>query len=231
MADPASDPGQVASAVIAAAADAYRAAGDDPGVIESLRAMAILASSSRRDDFADALVALGYSARSQTDALGFLATVFSETEKRFGPMAGRTIFTEFAFGALREALTETVSQQTGSLFTTGIDEMRDAYRQFSTEKGFARLSRLFFARMLTRSLLYFTDREAANQLGQEHRSEAGLQSFNDAVGTYAFEASKIVEEYAGDWYSKKRWEGTVERTESMAARAMGKIADELAMAE
>ncbi len=194
--------------------------------------MAFLADASRRQDFAGSLTRFGYDLEGKVDALGFLTIVFKETEHRFGPITDRTIFTEFAYGALREALTETVASQTGSLFSTGIDEMRDAYRAFSTERGFARLARLFFSRMMSRSLLYFSDHEAANQLGGvAGRSEADIRVFNDAVSRYAFEASKIVEAYAGDWYSKKRWQGTVELTESLAATAMRKIADELAMAE
>lgn len=232
MAEPEVDPARVASAIIAAAVDAYRNAGDDPGVIESLRAMAFLADASRRQDFAGSLTRFGYDLEGKVDALGFLTIVFKETEHRFGPITDRTIFTEFAYGALREALTETVASQTGSLFSTGIDEMRDAYRAFSTERGFSRLARLFFSRMMSRSLLYFSDHEAANQLGGAGgRSEADIRVFNDAVSRYAFEASKIVEAYAGDWYSKKRWQGTVELTEGLAATAMRKIADELAMAE
>lgn len=232
MGEPGVDPAQVASAIVAAAVDAYRNAGDDPGVIESLRAMAFLADASRRQDFAGSLSRFGYDLEGTADALGFLTSVFKETERRFGPMSERTVFTEFAYGALREALTETVASQTGSLFYTGVEEMRDAYRAFSTERGFARLTRLFFSRMLSRSLLYFSDHEAANQLGGTGlRSEADIHVFNEAVGRYAFEASGIVEEYAGDWYSKKRWLGTVQQTEGMAATAMHKIADELAMAE
>lgn len=232
MAEPEVDPSRVASAIIAAAVEAYRNAGNDPGVVESLRAMAFLADASRRDDFAESLARFGFELTDRADALGLLSSVFQATERRFGPKSERTIFTEFALGALQEALTETVASQTGSLFLTGLDEVRDAYRAFSTERGFARLSRLFFSRLLSRSLLYFSDREAANQLGGGGglRTQADLQAFNEAVARYSFEASRIVEDFAGGWYSKRRWLGSIDRTEGMSAVAMRKIADELAMA-
>ena len=232
MAEPEVDPARVAGAIIAAAVKAYRLAGDDPGVVESLRSMAFLADASRRDNFAQSLAQYGFGTEGKADALALLSRVFQATESRFGPTGDRTIFTEFAFGALQEALTETVASQTGSLFLTGIDAAQDAYRAFSTERGFARLSRLFFARLLSRSLMYFADHEAANQLGGQGglRSETDLRAFNEAVTRYAFEASRIVEDFAGGWYSKGRWLRTVDRTEGMASVAMRKLADELAMA-
>ncbi len=222
----------VAGAVVRAAEAAYRAAGDDPGIVESLRVMAVLADSSRRDDFAGALRNQGFSVAGSEDALALLQTVLGEAEGRFGPMGQRTIFTEFALGALQEALTQTVASQTGSLFLSGLDDARDAYRQFSTERGFARLAHLFFARLLSRSLRYFTDHEAPNRLGGDGRlrSEADLRRFNEDVDRYAAEAARIVEDFAGGWYSKRRWLGGVDQTEGVAAVAMRKIADELTRA-
>jgi hypothetical protein len=230
--DPSADISQVAAAIIKAAEQAYRVAGDDPGLVESLRAMAFLADASRRDDFRQALIEHGFPMQGGDDALSFLRSVFQETERRFGPTGSRTIFTEFALSALQESLTETVGAQTGSLFLTGVDDMRDAYRAFSTQRGFSKLARLFFARLLSRSLRYFSDHEAANRLGGRGRlrDQSDIRVFNEAVDRYAFEAARIVEDYAGGWYSKGRWLGGVERTEGLAAVAMRKIADELALA-
>lgn len=79
---------------------------------------------------------------------------------------------------------------------------------------------------------YFTDQEAANRLGVGGRlqSEADLRAFNEAVDRYGREAARIVEEYAGAWYSKRRWLGDVDQTEGLAAVAMRKVADELTRA-
>jgi len=230
--DPSVEVPRVAEAIVRAAEDAYRQAGDDPGIVESLRVMAFIADASRRDDFAQALADYGLPTTGSQDAIAFLAKVFQETERRFGPTARRTVFTEFALAALQEAMSETVGVQTGSLFLSGVEDMRDAYRAFSTQRGFAKLARLFFARFLARSLRYFSDQEASNQLGGGGRlhDQSDLRVFNAAVDRYAFEAARIVEDFAGGWYSKRRWLGDVERTEGLAAIAMRKIADELALA-
>lgn len=229
MDDPEATIGVVAGAIVGAAEQAYRDAGADPGIVESLRSMAILADASRSADFAGQLREAGFQISGDEDAIGLLRVVLRETEDRFGPTAQRSVFTEFALGALQESLTETVTSQTGSLFLTGLEDAKDAYRQVSTERGFARLSRLFFARLLARSLRYFTDQAAASRLGAGGRlnTEADLAAFNDAVDQYGREASRIVEEFAGSWYSKRRWKGGVDQTEGLAAIAMRKVADEL----
>lgn len=232
MDDPQADTEAVASAVVTAAEKAYRAAADDPGVVESLRVMAFLADASRQEAFADALRAYGIPVNGDENALGLLRVVLSETEARFGPTSQRTIFTEFALGALQESLTRTVAQQSGSLFLSGMDDAQLAYRQFSTERGFGRLAHMFFASLLSRSLRYFTDQEAANHLGSDGRlrSETDIRVFNEALDRYGSEAARIVEEFAGAWYSKRRWLGGVDRTEGLAAVAMRKVADELTRA-
>lgn len=230
--DPDADVASVASAVVTAAEAAYRAAGADPGVAESLRVMAVLADASRQDDFPAALQRHGFSVTGNEDAVALLQKVLSETEERLGPTSARTIFTEFGLAALQESLTQTVASQTGSLFLSGLDDAREAYRQFSSQRGFANLAHLFFARLLSRSLRYFTDHEAANHLGGDGRlrTEADLRRFNEDVDRYAAEAARIVEDFAGSWYSKRRWLGGVDQTEGVAAVAMRKIADELARA-
>ena len=63
--------------------------------------------------------------------------------------------------------------------------------------------------------------ERARSLRAIHRA------FNEAVDQYGREASRIVEDFAGAWYSKRRWKGGVDQTEGLAAVAMRKVADEL----
>lgn len=233
MDDAATPVDDVAMAVASAAEKAYRAAGADPGVVESLRAMAVLADASRQADFAAALRAGGFAVAGDEDAVRLLRSVLRDTEARFGPVGQRSVFSEFALGALQESLTSTVTNQTGSLFLSGLDDAQHAYRQFSTERGFAQLAHLFFSRMLARSLRYFTDQAAANQLGHGGRlnSQADLRAFNEAVDRYGGEAARIVEDFAGAWYSKRRWlRSDIAQTDGLAAVAMRKIADELTRA-
>lgn len=221
----------VAAAIVRAAEDAYRAAGVDPGLVESLRSIAVVADASRQEDFAGALRAAGFAIQGDEDAVRLLRVLLRDTELRFGPTGQRTVFTELALSALQDSLSESISSQTGSLFLTGLDDAQAAYRTFSTERGFATLAHKFFARLLSRSLRYFTDQAAPNRLGSGRLgSEEDLRSFNNAIDRYGREAARIVEEYAGAWYSKRRWLGDIDRTEGLAAVAMRKVADELARA-
>lgn len=224
---------QLARAIVQAAEAAYVQASEDRGVEESLRLMAVLASSARSPDFQERLAAEGISVTQDTDAVRFLRDLFLEANRRFGPNSERSIFSEFASLALREALTEAVGAQTGTLFTAGIADVQEAYRQFGTERGFARLSRLFFARLLAQSLQYFTDKGIASELGEDGgvRDEEELLEIRRAIRGYSFEASKIVEDFAGAWYSKSRWLKRERETGGFASVAMRKIAAEIAAAQ
>lgn len=230
--DPEADAEAIARAAISAAVDSYRLAGADLGLVESLRTMAVLANASRSEDFEAAVAAAGLPAAAQHDAVSFLVAVFQDTERRFGPNAQRTIFSEFALAALQESISRNVATQTRTLFLSGVDDVRDAYRAFSSDRGFAKLARQFFATFLSRSLRYFMDQEAPNRVGGEGRfgTQADLRAFYEGVDTYAFEAARIVEDFAGGWYAKRRWLGGVEDTDGLAAVAMRKLADELALA-
>lgn len=223
----------VAKAVVVAARHAYEAAGADPGVAESVRIMAQLAVAARSKDFENSLRSSGYAVEADADAIGFLDHVFREADRRFGRISDRTIFTEFASAAMREALTEAVSAQSGTLFSSGLDDVQTAYRAFATQKGFARLSRSFFSKLLARSLKYFTDHEAANLLGSGRlENQDALRDFNRAIDGYAYEAARIVEAFGGAWYSKRSWlRDADERAGGFAAVAMRKLSDELAQAQ
>lgn len=223
----------VARAVVEAARSAYESAGADPGIVESVRIMAELAVAARSKNFEDSLRNSGYRVEVETDAISFLDDVFREADRRIGRVEDRTIFTEFASVALREALTEVVSAQSGTLFTSGLDDVQAAYRAFSTQRGFAKLSRSFFSKVLSRSLRYFTDHEASNLLGSGRlANQDALHEFNRAIDGYAYEAARIVEEFGGAWYSKRSWlEDTGERAGGFTAVAMRKLSDELAQAQ
>jgi hypothetical protein len=114
---------------------------------------------------------------------------------------------ELARAALLESLSVRIRDRLPSLFEPTPQEIRKALASFSSGQSFAGLARDFFARLTYRSLDYYLSRELANHTGAEKRfaDDAGRVAFERALSQHTFEASRIVEEFAGGWYGKTVW--------------------------
>jgi hypothetical protein len=116
---------------------------------------------------------------------------------------------EMAQMALVESLTGAVAPQLPTLFEPEPDEVRRALGRLSSGDQFAAFARSFFARLTGRTLDYYLSRQLANHIGPGERfaSSAERLAFDEALATHAFEASRIVEDFAGGWYGKTIWQG------------------------
>lgn len=220
----------VAAAIVRATRGWYAQSAADPGLLESVRALAQLASAARAPDFRTALGEHGFDLPEDASAPRALHLVFQELDRRLPPVRDRTVFTHFAVAAFRQAITEAVQSQSATLFDSGLADTRSAFRSFSTERGFGRLARGYFGRLVAQSLLYFSDKETANLLGSSSRlsSQRDLLEFNSAIEQYAHEAARVVEPFSGEWFSKRNWlRDAPQRAGGFAAHAMRKLAADL----
>jgi hypothetical protein len=103
-----------------------------------------------------------------------------------------------------ESLTSTLRQQTESLFGTTPADVQRELAKLATPKNFSLLARDFFSRLSERYLTYFLSRELSN-----HRSVDENRQFREALSLHCKQASKIVEQFAGGWYSKTNFEGGI----------------------
>jgi hypothetical protein len=111
-----------------------------------------------------------------------------------------------------------------SLLDSGIQDVQRAFRDFSTERRFGELARRFFASFMSRTLLSFVDRELPKHVGTTSiPTSADAEGFKRALETHAWEASAIVERYAGEWYSKWNWQtqGEISQREAQGFTAKG----------
>lgn len=78
---------------------------------------------------------------------------------------------------------------------------------FAGGHEFSTLARDFFARLSYRSLDYYLSRELADHIGVDKRfgNDGERIAFETALRQHTFEASKIVETFAGGWYGKTVW--------------------------
>ena len=103
----------------------------------------------------------------------------------------------------------------------------------SKEKEFGLLAREFYSRLTNECMGYFLSRTLATHLGDGQRFTTTNQmaQFEKALATHCREASKIVEQFAADWFSKHRYEenGTIARdsVQGFASYALKKMKDEL----
>jgi hypothetical protein len=114
---------------------------------------------------------------------------------------------ELARAALLESLSVQLRDRLPSLFKPTPQDIRTALASFASGQNFATLARDFFARLTYRSLDYYLSRELANHTGAGKRfaDDAARVAFDRALSQHSFEASRIVEEFAGGWYGKTVW--------------------------
>jgi hypothetical protein len=115
---------------------------------------------------------------------------------------------ELARSTLLECLSVQLRDRLPSLLDPTAQEIRKTLASFSSGQNFALLARDFFARLTYRSLDYYLSRELANHTGGDRRfgSDADRSEFQRALSQHTFEASRIVEAFAGGWYGKTVWQ-------------------------
>jgi hypothetical protein len=223
-----------ASAVAAAASAASRAgletAQRDASVAESILLLAQLPSAANEKDFVAALRRQGVAVEGAPSLLALTAAVTETLDRRL--KSSRTDLGEMAGLAAVETVASIVGACVPSLFEATPEDVRAALRSLSTERQFGMLARAFFARFAERYLTYYLSRELSVHVGRGERFETldDHSAFSAALRLHCYQAARIVEDFAGQWYSKARWarDVSLERARRFAARALEKLGAELA---
>jgi hypothetical protein len=161
----------------------------------------------RAPGFEDSLNDLGL----ETGALGSVSALLTglsdSIDRKIFELGRSSDAGELARSALLESLSVQLRDQLPTLFESRPSDIRQALASFSSGQNFARLARDFFARLSYKSLDYYLSRELANHTGPGKRfaNEADRVEFQRALSQHTFEASRIVEEFAGGWYGKTVW--------------------------
>jgi hypothetical protein len=223
---------EIARASAVAAESDLKRAKSDPVFLYVARLLVELPLAARGPEFAEALVRLGLQGDAPT-SLADLAAAVSDAVDRHGHAVGRhSDLGEMAQMALVESLTSAIAPQLPGLLAPERDEVRRALGRLSSGDRFAAFARSFFARLTERTLDYYLSRELANHIGPDKRfaNSAERSLFDRALATHAFEASRIVEDFAGGWYGKTIWQRqglTPDGIERFVRFAFQKITNEL----
>jgi hypothetical protein len=202
----------IAAAASLAAEKSMIDASTDGAVRYSFWLLAKIPLAAREDNFALALRKLGLDVPENpviTDiACGLMQAVDQHVAKR----SLRSDYGEIAQQSSAEALYAVGSQQANELFGVTAESTKAALSGFATVKQFAVLARDFFARLTRRHLDYYLSRVLSNHVGPSRRfpSLREHRAFEQALELHCREATRIIQEYSGEWLSKHNFEGGID---------------------
>ena len=226
---------EVAAATAKAAKDFFSQKRSDPALVFSYWILTQITSRAKNENYLKEIKKMGLDISSSKDAFDFLGRITTFTRRQI-KLRGETFpISELAQLSLREVLTETIGQQSQTLFGTTQEDIILACRKYSTPNQFAKLARLYFAKVLNRALQFFISKESPNRIGLDRKFEdiSDLSNFNLALEAYCYQSAKIVEKFAGGWYSKRNWQGEISENDAkgFVSVAIEKLRAEIAREE
>lgn len=224
-------PEEVAAASANAAEEALQRARDDPALAHSFWLLTQIPLVARAPDFAAAAAAIGLDLGEAPGLIEFTAAFSDAVDRAAHGRPGRTDLGEIARSVAAESLAEVVSRDLPTLFDTTGDDVRVALGKLAAPDRFARLARDFFARLTQRHLDYYLSRTLSDHVGPGRMlaTAADHTAFNAALDLHCREASRIVEDFAGGWFSKANYQGGISpvKARDFVFIALGKITAEL----
>ena len=190
-----------------------------------------VALASRQDNLEARLTQHGISLKEEAKLFDLISEFQNSIDDHIFEQDCQTDISEMAQKAAGEALTVLASPTSTTLFGEDQDSVKASLRQFSTTKGFGHLSQKFFGLFMARFLNFYVSRITAKHMGNEKLQQLGdLTEFNRALRRHCEESARIVQSFAGEWYSKTEYQQGIdqENTSGFLAVALKKLQAELA---
>ena len=225
----------VAAATMDASQRGLKNAPKDPGLVFTFWLLTQIPLAARSKDFVAQLRKLGLEVSDSPSLLEMVGAFTGAVDAHLHRTGGRTDLGEMAQMAASETLAALGAPVNASLFETTVADTQQTIRSFSTTKQFSTLAREFFTRLSRKYLTYFLSRELSNYVSGDGRfSNIDRHvKFNQGLDLHCRQASRIIEEFSGGWFSKTNFEGGI--TQEKAARfvhvAFKKLREELGKGE
>jgi hypothetical protein len=221
----------IAGAAAEAAESSLPRESKDPALVRAFWLLTQIPLAARTQDFDGGLRKLEIETGPSPGLVEVVGALTEAIDRHVGRTGGRTDLGEMAQLAAAESLSSVVGRDLSGLFGTTPDDVKLAIGRLSGNKRFADLARDFFSRLTFRCLDYYLSRELSNHVGPDRRfSSIGEHTeFNLALDRHCRETSRIIKEYAGEWFSKKNFEKALTPDEAgrFASKAFSKIREEL----
>ncbi|MFL6354281.1 MAG: hypothetical protein ACJ74Z_20850 [Bryobacteraceae bacterium] len=216
---------EVAAATLRASKGGLERASRDPALIQSFWLLTQLPLCARKPDFVRELSKIGVSVSAEPSITELIGGLSDAVDTHIYRTRGRTDLGEMAQMSAAGSLANVLASRTASLFGSTPEDVHRELSRLGTPANFSLLARDFFARLTERYLMYFLSRESSNQLGSVHAN----RQFREALSLHCRQASKIVERFAGDWFSKAKFKGgiTPRKAAGFIEYAMTKLRAEL----
>lgn len=226
----------VAARSAIAARAAFEEARHDPGFLLAVRLLAELPLAARTPAYLTELRRLGLNVAREPTLFEFSATLSALPDEQGRRTAltssERSDLGALAIRALVGSFNALIGPELPSLFEADEIDFQSALGRYARGQAFGRLAREFFARFVQGTLDYYLSRELGNHLGPDQRfaNSEHRAAFDTAIRLHCFEASRIVEEYAGGWLGKhvyQEGELTARHIAELGAFSLKKIMAEL----
>jgi hypothetical protein len=222
---------ELAAATAHAAENELKSAKGDPALAYTVWLLTQLPLAARTPHYAARLGELGFDVGAEQSLLGLVAGLSKAVDRHVSGSTHRTDLGELARQAASESLSAFLGAGTPSLFETATDDVRRELGRLAAKGRFAALARDFFARLTQKTLEYYISRELPNHVGPD-KPLATIDrqiGFRAALEKHCREASQIVEEFAGGWFSKNNFQDTLtpDSARDFANYALEKMRDEL----
>lgn len=219
------DTAEVAAATLDASKHGLEDAAHDPALLHSFWLLTQFPLCARKADFVAELGKIGVSITGVATLMELVGGLSDAVDAHVYRVGGRTDLGEMAQMGAAETLTSVLGQRTTSLFGTTSEDVRRELARLGTPVNFSVVARDFFARLTERYLTYFLSRELSNTLETVNAN----RKFREALSLHCKQASKIVEQFAAEWFSKANYQGGVTPREAAGfiGYAMTKLGAEL----
>jgi len=204
---------------------------NDEGLIQTFWTLLRLGDAASEGDFSEQLNKLGLDVPQNPSCFDITSAFYDYIDNLSSKNKKRTDVAEMAASSAVECITAFCTSETRNLFDLEPDEVKKSIGKFSTKTNFSKLSHEFFSRFTYRYLGYLLSRELSNHVGPHNRFKNinNHSEFNDALKLHCRQATRIIDDFSGGWYSKKKYEGTL--TQDNTARfiyvAVKKLRSEL----
>lgn len=229
------DVAQIAEATIRAAERAFSFVQDDCGYNHAVWLLTQLGLAGKSPNPLEYMRQQGVNIPDDTSIPGIVAALSEAIDGAAYQRGRRSDLGELAHRALIDAVITRIETKVRqqSLFNMKADDTQRALNSFSRDKEFGQLTREFYSRLTNECMSYFLSRTLATHLGDGQRFATmnQMSQFEKALTTHCREASKIVEQFAAEWFSKHRYQehGQISRdsVSGFASYALKKMKDEL----
>ena len=210
-------------------------AADDPAVRQAFFLLTQVPQAARDEDFAGELRRLGLHVGDDPTLIEICGAMMDAIDLFVARLGRRTDFGEIAQLSSVESLHAIAGRELPDLFNAdGIGTQR-AIATLGEGKQFSVLARDFFARLTRRHLNFYLSRELSSHVGADRRFSSlhDHEKFEEALDLHCREASRIIKEFAQQWYGKHLAEGGIDRDLAgrFVAVASAKVRDELSQRE